>query len=84
MGGVKALAAATSSPSKFSEQVALSKLLALFPLSKFSKQVLSASCPEQVVGAIPLSKFSQQVALSKLLLARFPLSKFPQQVALSK
>ena len=54
--------------------------MARVPLSKFSRQVLSASCPEQVS-----SKFSAQVALSKLL-AQVPLSKrkFSAQVALSK
>ena len=69
MGGPKALAAAASSPSNPSilRAVAhLSKLLARIPLSKFSKQVLCASC-------------SEQVALSKLS-ARFPLSKFSNQV----
>ena len=80
MGGPKAVAAAATSPGKFSAQVALSILA----------QVLRDSCPgkfsaEQVVGARPLSnlskqvlKFSQQVALSKLL-ARVALSKFSKQ-----
>ena len=60
MGGPKALAAATSSPRKFSVQVAPSKFLVDFlwasSPSKFSQQVALS----KLLARVPLRKFSKQ------------------------
>ena len=56
-----------SSPSKFSMQVALSKLLARVPLSKLSEQVLYASCSKPVVGASSSEQALRASSLCKLL-----------------